>query len=58
MTWVLYLLLAIVAWFALWVIAWAYAATALCPRCGGELESRFSFLRGQGTYCKRCWYER
>ncbi len=53
-----YIVLAILAWFAFWVIAYAYSATVLCPKCGGELDRRFSFLRGEGTYCKRCWYER
>ena len=53
-----YLLLAILAWLALWLVAYLYSATVLCPRCGGELEARFSFLRGDGTYCRRCDYER
>jgi hypothetical protein len=53
-----YLILAILAWFALWLFVFAYSATALCPQCGGEMESRFSFLRGEGRYCRRCWYER
>ncbi|MFN0251243.1 MAG: hypothetical protein ACKV2T_30490 [Kofleriaceae bacterium] len=53
----LYLVLAIVGWFALWLVLFVYS-TSLCPNCGSELESRFSFLRGQGTYCARCSYER
>jgi hypothetical protein len=53
-----YLVLAIVAWISFWLFLYFYSATTLCPQCGGELEARFSFLRGQGTYCRRCMYER
>jgi hypothetical protein len=54
----LYLLLAILIWISFWAFLFFYSATSLCPQCGGELESRFSFARGQGIYCRRCWYER
>jgi hypothetical protein len=52
-----YLLLLVIGWFALWAVAFFYVATTLCPRCGGELESRYSYLRGTyGSYCKSCSY--
>jgi hypothetical protein len=54
-----YLVFAILVWISFWLFLFFYSATTLCPQCGGELETRFSFLRGrQGTFCNRCRFER
>jgi hypothetical protein len=52
-----YLLLLILGWIALWLFVYFFSSTVLCPKCGGEMEWKFSFLRGQGKYCRRCWHE-